>query len=310
VVQAGVSSGTLARRLCRNPLFVPAHQERLRTKAVGLACDATVLDLEDAVPPDAKQAARDGAAGYVGARPGHAFVRINPLVSRARFTIPCGAEDIAAVVRPGLRGIVFPKVETAEDLHGFISAVSAAEGRAGLDDKSIELWAILETARGVVDAAALARLPLGRSVRFCFGAGDYTRDIGVEWTRGEQECFTARSIVVMAARASGLPGPIDSVYIDVGDDPGLRESAELAKRLGFRGKFCIHPRQLEIVERVFTPTDAEVTWSRRVIAGLEAAERAGAGAFVVDGRMIHYPIIERAREVVALHAEIGAEATQ
>lgn len=307
MVQAGVTSDTLARRLCRNPMFVPAQLERLRTKAVGLACGATVLDLEEAVPPDVKQAARDGAAAHVGARPGHAFVRINPLVSRAVFPIPCGTEDIAAVVRPRLLGLVFPKVETAEDLHGFIFAVSAAEGRAGLADWTIDLWAILETARGVVDAAALARFRLGRSVRFCFGAGDCTRDIGVEWTRGER--FTARSMVVMAARASGLPAPIDSVYIDVGDEAGLRETAELAKRLGFGGKLCIHPRRLEIVECVFTPTDAEVAWSRRVIAGLEAAERAGAGAFVVDGRTIDYPIIERVRKGT-LQAEIGAEATQ
>ena len=120
MVQAGVTNGRLARRLCRNPLFVPAHQKRLRTKAVGLACDATVLDLEVAVLPKAKQAARDGAAAYVGAPPGHAFARINPLVSQAFFTIPCGAEDIAGVMRPGLRRLVFPKVETAEDLHGFI----------------------------------------------------------------------------------------------------------------------------------------------------------------------------------------------
>jgi citrate lyase subunit beta/citryl-CoA lyase len=222
----------LARRLCRKPMFVPAHLERLRTKVVGFPCDATVPDLEDAVPPDAKQAARDGATAYVGARPGHAFISIDPLVSRAVFPIPCGTEDIAAVVRPALLGLVFPKVETAEDLHGSIFAVSAAEGRAELADRTIELWTIVETARGVVDAAALARLPLGRSVRFCFGAGDCTRDIGVEWTRGER--FTARSMV----------------------------------------------------------------------------ERAGAGAFVVDGMMIDYPIIERAREVVALHAEIGVEATQ
>jgi citrate lyase beta subunit len=310
LAQPGASRAPSTRPLCRNPLFVPGHQARMRDKALGLACDATILDLEDAVPPDRKPAARDGATAYIAARPGHAFVRINPLVSRARFTIACGAEDIGAVVRPGLRGLVFPKVETADDLHRFIAAVCAAEGRAGLAEGAVELWAIVETARGVADAAALARLPLGRPIRFCFGAGDYTRDIGVEWTRGEQECFTARSMVVMAARAGGMPAPIDSVYIDIRDESGLRDSAELAKRLGFRGKFCIHPSQLEIVASVFSPTQVEVAWSRRVVEGLEAAERAGAGAFVVDGRMIDYPIIERAREVLALDAEIAAHGRQ
>ena len=143
-------------------------------------------------------------------------------------------------------------------------------------------------------------------MRLCFGGGDYTRDIGVGWTRDEEECFTARSIIVMAARANDLPAPIDSVYIDIDDADALQASTRRAKQLGFRGKFVIHPSQVEIVNRVFTPTESEVRWAERVIAGLEQAEASGAGAFVVDGRMIDYPIIESARQVIAVSGEIAA----
>src|SRR5262249_59380521 len=136
-----------------------------------------------------KAAARDGAREYVGLRPGHAFVRINPLASRAPFTTACGADDLAAVVAPGLRGVVFPKVETTEDLEAVDEALAEAERRAGLADGGIELYAILETARGVLESPAIARTRMERPHRLCFGAGDFTRDIGVQWSRGERESF-------------------------------------------------------------------------------------------------------------------------
>jgi citrate lyase beta subunit len=292
--------------LSRSLLFVPAHVKKMLDKALGLSLDAAILDLEDAVPPAQKTAARDGAREYVGQRPGQAFVRINPLASRASFTIACGAEDLAAVVTRGLRGVVFPKVETVDDLLAVDEAIVKAERHAGLTEDQIELYSIVETARGVLEAPAIARARMRRPHRLCFGAGDFTRDIGVEWSREEQESFTARSLIVLASRAAGLPAPIDSVFVDLNDPDGLAASTREAKQLGFRGKLVIHPSQVPIVNAVFTPTAEEVASARRVIEALAAAEREGLGAFVVDGRMVDYPIVERARDILAVWKDIQA----
>ena len=291
--------------LSRSLLFVPAHVKKMIDKALGLTPDATILDLEDAVPPAQKADARDGARQYVARRPGHAFVRINPLTSRAPFTTACGAEDLAAIVMPGLRGVVLPKVETAEDLEAVNEAITAAEGRAGLTEGEIELYAIVETARGVLEAPAIARTRMLRPHRLCFGAGDFTRDIGVEWSREERESFTARSIIVLASRAAGLPAPIDSVFVDFNDAEGLAASTRAAKHLGFRGKLLIHPSQVAIANDIFTPTAEEVAWARRVMDGLAVAERDGLGAFVVDGRMVDYPIVERAADILNVWNDVA-----
>jgi citrate lyase beta subunit len=290
--------------LSRSLLFVPAHVKKMLDKALGLSLDAAILDLEDAVPPAQKAAARDGAREYVRQRPGQAFVRINPLTSRASFTIACGAEDLAAVVTSGLRGIVFPKVETVDDLIAVDEAMAKTERHAGLAEGGIELCSIVETALGVLEAPAIARTRMRRTHRLCFGAGDFTRDIGVEWSREERESFTARSMIVLASRAAGLPAPIDSVFVDLNDPDGLAASTREAKQLGFRGKMVIHPSQVAIVNDVFTPTSEEVAWARRVMDGLAAAEREGLGAFVVDGRMVDYPIVERARDTLGVWKEI------
>jgi len=292
--------------LSRSLLFVPAHVEKMLDKALGLSLDAAILDLEDAVPPRQKAAARDGARNYVDRRPGQAFVRINPLASRAAFTIACGAEDLAAVVIRGLRGIVFPKVETVDDLLAVDEVMAKAERHAGLTDGAVELYSIVETARGVLEAPAIARAELRRPHRLCFGAGDFTRDIGVEWSREERESFMARSMIVLASRAAGLPAPIDSVFVDLKDPDGLAASTREAKQLGFRGKLVIHPAQVPIVNAVFTPTADEVAWAGRVLDALGAAEREGLGAFVVDGRMVDYPIVERARDILNVWKEIEA----
>jgi citrate lyase beta subunit len=292
--------------LSRSLLFVPAHVKKMLDKALGLSLDAAILDLEDAVPPAQKAAARDGAREYVRQRPGQAFVRINPLSSRAPFTIACGADDLAAVVTRGLRGVVFPKVETVDDLLAVEEAIVKAERHAGLTEGQIELYSIIETARGVLEAPAIARARMRRPHRLCFGAGDFTRDIGVEWSREERESFTARSLIVLASRAADLPAPIDSVFVDLNDPDGLAASTREAKQLGFRGKLVIHPSQVPIVNAVFTPTAEEVAWARRVIEALAAAEREGLGAFVVDGRMVDYPIVERARDTLGVWKDIEA----
>jgi citrate lyase beta subunit len=284
--------------LPRSLLFVPAHVEKMIAKALGLDPDAVVLDLEDSVPLAQKEAARIGARHYLGERPGHAFARINPLDSRTAFSVGSGLADIAAVVTRGLRGIVLPKAESAEDIAACDEALRTAERSAEVRPDSVELYAIIETARGVQAAPRIAAAATARPLRLCFGAGDFTTDVGVEWTRDEEESRVARSLVVIAARAAGLPQPVDSAFTDITDLEGLRNSALAAKRLGYYGKFVIHPSQLDTVNEVFSPSNAELVWARKVMTALATAERSGAGAFVVDGKMIDYPIVERAKRLL------------
>ena len=145
-----------------------------------------------------------------------------------------------------------------------------------------------------------------RPHRLCFGAGDFTRDIGVEWSR-EERGVVHRALDDRARLARGRSsGPIDSVFVDLNDPDGLAASTREAKQLGFRGKLVIHPSQVPVVNAVFTPTAEEVAWARRVIEALAAAEREGLGAFVVDGRMVDYPIVERARDILGVWKDIEA----
>lgn len=287
-------------RTLRSLLFVPAHVERMVAKAPGLDADAVLLDLEDAVPPAQKTAARAGAARYLLESAGNAIVRINALDARTSFSTACGREDIAAIVQRGLRGVMLPKAESADDIVGCDALMRAAERRSNLVNDAVELYAIIETAKGVSAAVDVARAPIERPFRLCFGAGDYTTDIGVEWTREEEESRVARALVVIASRAAGLAPPVDSVFTDIDDAEALRQSALRAKSLGFSAKMVIHPKQIDIVNQVFSPTQAEIAWAQEVVAAFEKRERAGEGAFVVGGKMIDYPIVERAKRILDL----------
>jgi citrate lyase beta subunit len=280
-------------------LFVPAHRDRLREKALGIGVDALILDLEDAVPPAEKPIARDKAASFIAAAAGRAFVRINPVHTPTSFTIACGEEDLAAVVRPGLRGIVLPKVESADDVREVDALLRAFERSFGMTRCTTELIGIVETAQGIQKLGDIVCARIERPFCLAFGAGDFTGDLGVEWTSGEQECAHARSAVVIASRAGKLPRPLDSVFADIRDLDGLRANAHAAKAMGFQGKLAIHPDQVEIIQDVFTPQPHELDWARRVVDGMMEAEEKGHGAFTVDDKLIDYPVLERAKAILS-----------
>jgi citrate lyase beta subunit len=280
-------------------LFVPAHRDRFREKALGIAVDALILDLEDAVPPAEKPVARDKAVAFLDAAAGRAFVRINPLHGSTAFAIACGEEDLAAVVRPGLRGIVLPKVESADDVHEVDAFLRAFERSSGMTRCATELVGIVETAQGIQNLADIVRAKIERPFCLAFGAGDFTGDLGVEWTSGEQECLHARHAVVIASRAGRLPQPLDSVFADIRDLDGLRANARASKAMGFQGKLAIHPDQVGIIQDVFTPQPHEIDWARRVVDGMRQAEEMGHGAFTVDDKLIDYPVLERAKAILS-----------
>lgn len=285
----------------RSWMFVPGNRQKMITKALGLKPDAVILDLEDGVPPAEKETARNLVAAAVGRPPGGPvrFVRTQPAGSAGMRA------DLSAVIRPGLAGLVLPKVEQPEDVLLAHEILEEQEARAGVRPGSVRLLASIESARGLVRAPAIAG-SCARLVGLFFGAEDFAQDLGLLAVRGTEagELLYARSAVVVAAASERLQA-VDRVYPDILDQDGLAEDARRASALGFTGKAVIHPGQIETVHRAFRPAVEEVEYARRVVEAFEEAETAGEGAVAVDGRMIDLPVVERARRVLELHQMAG-----
>jgi len=284
--------------LLRSFLFAPGNHPRRVEKALSLDGDAVILDLEDAVAFTEKTATREMiAAALRQPRRGALYVRVN-----ASDTEFCYG-DLVAVLRPGLDGLILPKVETAAGLAAIDWLMTQLERERGLRAGAIDLVPIIETARGLagIDAILMAG---SRVKRVAFGAGDFTRDVHMIWSRDETELGYARAKIVTASRAAGLEAPLDTVWVDLTDAAGLEASARAALGLGFQGKMCIHPNQIAVVNRVFTPSEDEVAFAERVVAAFAEAEAAGSAALQLDGKFIDYPIVYRARQVLQRIAAI------
>ena len=299
----------------RTILFAPGNRERMLAKVGKAGADAVVLDLEDAVPAAEKASAR-AAIGEAVERiaaedAASVFVRVNPLDAGAGFSVACGAEDIDAAARPALRGVVLPKAENAGQILAADRLLRDAERRAGCEPGSVRLLAIVESAKGVEAAGAIASADAGdRPFSLAFGAGDYVNDLDVEWPRDEFTFDYPRSRIAAASRAAGLGKPLDTVWIALDDQEGLAASAARCRALGMFGKFCIHPRQVEIVNRAFTPTGEEVEKAREAVAAFEEAKARGEASVSVGGRMIDYPVVEAAEKVIALAEAFGTRGSR
>ena len=284
----------------RSFLFAPANHARHAAKAFECGADAVILDLEDAVALSGKTAARaDAVAALQRPRQCLGYVRINNLGTEFCF------EDLCSVVGPWLDGIVLPKVNGADDLRVADWCLAALERRHGLAAGRIDLLPIIETAQGIMQAGQIAAA-LTRVRRLAFGAGDYALDLGLTWDREEGEFAHARAIMVAASRAGGLEAPLDSVFFSLGDDEGLRASARRAQRSGFQGKMGIHPAQIPIINREFTPSASELEQARKIVAAFAAAEAKGSASIVVDGAFVDYPIYDKARRSLAIAATVAA----
>ena len=284
----------------RTLLFAPGNRPRMLQKVGQCGADAVILDLEDAVPISEKEATRQAVREAVGAIDTcPVYVRINPLVATTGFSQPIGEADLAAVVRPGLAGIILPKVESPDDLRRTDTLLQGLETQHGLAPGSVDVIPIIETALAVQRAYDIAAS--GTCVkRLAFGAGDFTRDIGVAWSRREIESQYARSALVVASRAAGLEPPLDTVWVDLRDQRGLTHSARTAKQLGFQGKMAIHPSQVEPINTVFSPSAAEIAFAARVVDAFTQAEADGLASIQLDGQFIDYPIVESAQRVLAM----------
>ncbi len=261
--------------ICRSYLFVPGNRPDRFEKAWQSGADAVILDLEDAVQSAHKDLAREAVASWLSpARP--VYVRINGAGT------PWFERDLEVVGMPGVLGIVLPKAEQPEQVEQVVARLTS-EAR---------VLPLLETALGVWNAGALAQAP--QVERLAFGSVDFQLDTGI--TGDQEELLYARSRLVLASRIASILPPVDGVTMALDDLTRLRDDVVRARRFGFGGKLCIHPKQVETINRGFGPTEAERAWARRI---LEAVEATGSGAFRLDGELIDRPVIERARSILA-----------
>jgi citrate lyase subunit beta/citryl-CoA lyase len=284
----------------RSLLYVPGSNPRALDKARTLDADGLILDLEDAVTPDAKVAARERVVAAVqagGWGPREVLVRVNAADT------PWGADDLGALAGSGADGLVLSKVERPET----VRAAEAALREAGAPD-SLALWCMIETPLGVLNAAAIAgsssRQAGGRLAGLILGTSDLAKDLRAAHEPGRQPLLTALGLCLLAGRAHGLV-VIDGVHLDLEDEAGFAESCRQGAALGFDGKSLIHPKTIAAANAAFAPSTEAVETALRVIAAHAAAREAGQGVTVVDGRLVEALHVSDAERVLALHRAIA-----
>ena len=284
----------------RTLLFVPGNRQNMIEKARHLPADVIVLDLEDSVPSSEKASARalvmDALAG-LALKGQRVCVRINSIASGL------AAEDLETVIIKGIDGISQPKPSSASDIGEAAALIERLERERGIEEGHVKLLPWVETAKGLIHAFEIASAS-PRVVGISFGAEDFTLDTGIERTEEGTELLYPRTMVVIAAKAADVIA-IDTPYNDFRDEAGLIKEARLARRLGFEGKFLIHPSQIEPVNRIFHPSPEEVDYARRVVAAFEAAEAQGFASTSLEGKMIDTPIANRARKLLMVADSIA-----
>lgn len=283
----------------RSMLFAPANDLRKVGKALLLNVDGTVLDLEDAVALSEKTNARNALKEALSLpRRGDVFIRVNSV--QTEFIL----SDLLAAVTEGVKGLVVAKSESAEEIRQVDWLIGKIEKERGLTEGSMEIIPFIESANAIVNAFSIASSS-PRVSRMFFGGVDYVLDIGTTFSKGGTELFYARSQLVVASRAAGIEPPIDTVYPDFKDIGGLVADAKAVRQMGFQGKLAIHPGQIEPLNEVFTPTPEEISWAEKIVAVFDEEEAKGQAVFQVDGKMIEYPIANRARRIIALAEQIA-----
>ncbi|MEE8197784.1 MAG: CoA ester lyase [Acidiferrobacterales bacterium] len=287
--------------LLRTMLFAPGNHPRKVEKVFGVGADAVILDLEDAVAIDEKVAARQAVLEALKKpRPCKGYVRVNALDT------PFCYGDLLAVVGRWLDGVVLPKAESAAHVLTVDWLLTQLERERDLPAGGIDLIPIIETGRGVAAVKEIAGSG-PRVKRLAFGAADYTRDIGMRWTLEEGELAPTRAAIVLASRVAGIESPIDTPFLHVGKHrDSLHRTTELARDIGFQGKLCIHPEQIDPVNQVFTPTEKEIAGARKIVEAFAAAEASGSASIQVDGQFVDYPIVEKAKRTLEMARQISS----
>ncbi len=281
-------------RVRRSLLFVPGDSRRKIDKALTLGADCVCLDLEDGVAVNQKQAARDPirqALQTLDFGQSERMIRLN------RFGSGLEADDFTQTIAARPDSVLMPKVESAEALRWLDNGLTAAEKMRGWPANRIEILAMIETARGVVNLKEITEAS-PRLAALVFGAEDLAGDIGAVRTAEAWEVFYARSVVVTHAAAYGVQA-IDMVFVDYGDTEGLRRESQQGARLGYVGKQLIHPNQIQPVHEVFTPDEAAIAQAQRIVEAHRQHQATGVGAFALDGKMVDRPVVKAAEQVLA-----------
>ena len=289
----------------RSLLFCPGNDAHKLSRVGDFGSDAVALDLEDAVADDEKITARaivKDAILSVKKKTEIVLVRVNSIETGLM------AGDIAAVVSPGLDGIVIPKVQDVNTLHEVDQLIALAEKTAGLEVGSIRLVVLIETALGLVRCDEILGSAPERVEKVIFGCGDFSNDIAVTLSRDGNEILYARSKIVVASRAAGLGAPLDGPYIHIEDDEGLRINTRISRSLGFSGRVVVYPKQVATVQDEYSKlTPTEVASFKKIVEKFENAESRGLAAIRVDGVFIDYPLYYRAKEQLRLLDILGSK---
>jgi len=283
-------------RLRRSALYMPGANARALEKARSLDADVLILDLEDAVAPVAKAEARALVASALSAG-GYGFREVVVRVNGA--ATPWGADDLAAVAGWPADAVLLPKVESPEEVRAAEAALVAKGAPGGL-----ALWAMIETPRGVLRAAEIAAAS-PRLACLVAGTSDLVKDLHARHSAGRVEVLTSLSLIVLAARASGL-GCLDGVHLDLADEAGFEAACLQGRDLGFDGKTLIHPKTIGAANAAFGPSPDELTAARRIMVAHAEAASFGKGVVVVDGRLVEALHVEAARRLLSLADAIAA----
>lgn len=281
----------------RSWMFVPGNSSRYLAKAAGSAADAVFLDLEDGVPPADKVAARDLVAqtlqnaDFAPQR----FVRLNAVET------PWFADDVKALLPHRPRGFCVPKVENPETVLEVASMLETLEAEAGVPTGSTELVPAIESATSQLNAPAIAAAH-PRVVGIMFGAEDYALNLGLGTVRKNEaaQLLYARSAIVVAAAAAGVMS-VDGVFPDLDDNEGMLADIQRSRDLGFTGKSTFNPRQLEDINRMFSPQPDELEYAQRVVAAFDEAQARGDGSVAVGGQLVDLPIVMRAQRLLEMN---------
>lgn len=284
-------------------LYFPANSVRMIVKAATLPTDAAIFDLEDAVSLEDKETGRIIARDYVKLikqRGIHTFVRVNSL------TTDLTTEDLESIVVQGLDGVILAKTETGSDAAKVSRILEKIEKRSRVTRKSIKLIPLIESAKGVVNAFQIASSS-GRVIAVAFGAGDYCRDLGRDVStisKDEIELLYARSNIVNTSRAAGVQA-IDTPFLgSLTDKEAFLREVKLGVQLGFKGKQCIHPSQIETVNDMFSPTQEEVARAKRIVQAFESAQAKGLGVISYEGKMVDNMTYRQAKDTIAIAQSI------
>lgn len=281
-------------------MFVPGNNPAMMQDAYIYGPDSIMLDLEDSVSMAEKDTARllvHNALKSIDYGDTEMVVRINPL------NTPYGKKDVEAVVKAGVHVIRMPKTETAEEVIEVEREIERVEKEIGCLGRT-QIMAAIESTLGVINAFAIAKAS-PRMMGIALGAEDYCANLKTQRSKDGAELQLARQTIVVAARAAGIDA-LDTVYSNLNDMETFRKEVEYIKTLGFDGKSIINPRQIEIVNEVFTPTQKDIDKARTIIAAIKEAEKKGSGVIAVNGKMIDKPVVTRARRTIELALAAGA----